>query len=66
MSAQEVEYVKVIFFERYKITENIHSIGSWFCICHQYSGCQLIKDFIKGQKDIVAFANFKIHLIFGN
>ena len=66
MSTQEVEYVKVIFFERYKITENIHSIGSWFCICHQYSGSQLIKDFIKGQKDIVAFANFKIHLIFGN
>ena len=25
-------------------------IGSCFCICHQYSGCQLIKDFIKGQK----------------
>ena len=49
-SAQEVEYVKAIFFECYKIIENLHSIGSWFCICHQYSGCQLIKDFIKGQK----------------
>ena len=50
MPAQEVEYVKSIFFECYKIIENIHSIGSWFCICHQYSGCQLIKDFVKDQK----------------
>ena len=66
MSAQEVQYVKAIFFECYKIIENIHSIGSWFCICHQYSGCELIKYFIKVQKDIVAFDNFKIHLIFEN
>ena len=48
MSAQEVEYLRAIFFECYKIIENLHSIGSWFCICHQYSGCQLIKDFMKG------------------
>ena len=25
-------------------------IGFWICICHHYSGCQLIKDFVKGQK----------------
>ena len=46
MSAQEVEYVKAIFGECYKIIENIHLIGSWVCIFHQYSGCQLIKDFV--------------------
>ena len=46
MSAQEVEYVKAILGERYKIIENIHLIGSWVCIFHQYSGCQLIKDFV--------------------
>ena len=40
MSFQEVEYVKLIFFECYKIIENVHLIGSWFCICHQYSGYQ--------------------------
>ena len=39
MSAQEVEYIKAIFLSRF-----------WFSFCHQYSGCQLIKDFIKGQK----------------
>ena len=50
MSPQEVEYVKGIFFECYKIIENIHSTGFWFCICNQYSGCLLIKDFIKSQK----------------
>ena len=69
MSAQEVKYVKSIFFfffECYKIVENIHMIGSWFYICHQYSGCQLIKDFIKGQKTYITFSNFKIHLIFGS
>ena len=30
MSAQEVEYVKAIFFECYKIIENIHSIDLGF------------------------------------
>ena len=59
MSAQEVQYVKAIFFECYKIIENIHSIGSWFCICHQYSGCQLIKDFIKGQKRYCCIFQFQ-------
>ena len=58
-SAQEVEYVKAIFFECYKIIENLHSIGSWFCICHQYSGCQLIKDFIKGQKRYCCICQFQ-------
>ena len=43
--------MKSIFFACYKIIENIHLIGCWFCICHQYSGCQLIKDFVKRQKD---------------
>ena len=59
MSAQEVEYVKAIFFECYNIIENIQSIGSWFCICHQYSGCQVIKDFIKGQKRYCCICQFQ-------
>ena len=42
--------MKSIFFRHYEIIENVHSIGSCFCICHQYSGCQLIKDFVKRQK----------------
>ena len=29
MSAQEVQYIQAVFFECYKIIENIHSIGSW-------------------------------------
>ena len=59
MSAQEVEYIQAIFFECYKIIENIHSIGSWFCIWHQYSGCQLIKGFIKGQKRYCYISQFQ-------
>ena len=50
VSFQEVDHVKSIFFQCYKIIENVHSIGSWFYISHQYSGCQLIKDFVKRQK----------------
>ena len=59
MPAQEVEYVKAIFFECYKIIENIHSTGSWFCIWHQYSGCQLIKDFVKDQKRYCCIHQFQ-------
>ena len=59
MFAQEGEYVKVIFFEGYKIIENIHSVGSWLCICYQYSRCQLIKDFIKGQKRYCCICQFQ-------
>ena len=59
MPAQEVEYVKAIFFECYKSIENIHSIGSWFCICHQYSGCQLKKDFVKDQKRYCFICQFQ-------
>ena len=42
-----------------KIIENIHSIGYWFCICIQYSGCQLRKDFIKGQKIYCCICQFQ-------
>ena len=58
MSAQEVEYVKAIFLSAI-IIENIHSIGSWFCICQQYSDCQFIKDFIKGQKRYCCICQFQ-------
>ena len=59
MSAQEGEYVKVIFFGSYKIIENIHSIGSWLCICYQYSCCQFIKDFKNGQKRYCCICQFQ-------
>ena len=59
MSTQEVEYIKAIFWGCYKTIENIHSIESWFCIYHQHSGCQLIKDFIKGQKRYCCICQFQ-------
>ena len=34
-------------------------MGSWFCICHQYSGCQLIKDFVKCQKRYCCICQFQ-------
>ena len=39
--------------------KNVHSIRSWFCICHQYSGCPLIKDFIKRQKRYCCICQFQ-------
>ena len=59
MSVQEVQYVKSTFFECYKIIENVNSIRSWFCICHQYSGCQLMKDFLKRQKRYCCIYQFQ-------
>ena len=59
MSVQEVQYVKSTFFECYKIIENVHPIRSWFCICHQYSGCQLMKDFLKRQKRYCCIYQFQ-------
>ena len=53
MSFLEVEYAKLVFFECYKINENIQSIGSWYCICHQYSGCQEVHNFNKERKEIL-------------
>ena len=38
-----------VFFECHKIIENMQSIGSWYCICHQYSGCQEVHNFIKNE-----------------
>ena len=59
MSFQEVEYVKSVFFECHKIIENVHSIGSWFCICHQYSDYQLIKDFVWRQQRYCCICQFQ-------
>ena len=59
MSFQEVKYVKSVFFDCYKIIANVHSTGSWFYICHQYSGCQLIKDFVKCQKRYCFICQFQ-------
>ena len=59
MSSIERRAGGIIFFEYYKIIENIHSIGSWFCIYHQYSDCQLIKNFIKGQKKYCYICQFQ-------
>ena len=66
MSFLEVENTKYIFFECYKIIENIQSVGSWYCLCHEYSECQEIKIFIKMKGDTTVYITFKTHLICGN
>ena len=59
MSFLEVENTKYIFFECYKIIENIQSVGSWYCMCHEYLGCQEIKNFIKNERRYCCMCQFQ-------
>ena len=59
MSFLEEENTKCIFFECYKIIENIQSVGSWYCMCHEYLGCQEIKNFIKNERRYCCMCQFQ-------
>ena len=50
MTAKEVDYLKSLFFETYKVIENMHKQGDWFCFSYRCQGCQTLKDFLKRQK----------------
>ena len=59
MAFLEAEYSKSVFFEYYKIIENIQSIGSWYCICHEYSGYQKTHSFIKNKRRYCCVCQFQ-------
>ena len=50
MSSVEVDQVKQTFYDCYKVIDNIHSTGFWYCRCHVFSGCQTILSFLKNNK----------------
>ena len=45
MSSGEVDHVKELFFECYKIIENMHLLGNLFCCCYRCHGCPSLKHF---------------------
>ena len=50
MSSKEVDYVKTLFFESFKIIENMHTIGHWFCVCQYYSSCCSLENLLRLKK----------------
>ena len=70
MSSVEVDQVKQTFYDCYKVIDNIHSTGFWYCRCHVFSGCQTILSFLKNNKRYCfvcqfqdAFSLFELHKI---
>ena len=50
MSFVEVDEIKQIFYNCYKIIDNIQSTGFWYCQCHEFSGCPTILSFLRNDK----------------
>ena len=70
MSFAEVNEAKRMFYECYKIIDNILSKGFWYCRCHEYSGCPTILNFLKNDKRYCyvcqfqdEFSFFRLHKI---
>ena len=65
MSSKEVDYVKTLFFESFKVIENMHTIGHWFCVCQYYSGCRSLEKILRLKKDTAVSVNSRTGLIYG-
>ena len=50
MSSKEIDHVKTLFFESFKIIENMHTIGYWFFVCQYSSGCHSLGIFLRLKK----------------
>ena len=59
MSSGEVDHGKELFFECYKIIENMHSLGNLFCHCYQCHGCPSLKNFLKEEKRYCSICVFQ-------
>ena len=59
MSLAEVTEAKQMFYECYKIIDNILSKGFWYCHCHEYSGCPTILNFLKNDKRYCYVSQFQ-------
>ena len=59
ISSGEVDHVKELFFECYKIIENMHSLGNLFCHCYQCHGCPSLKNILKEEKRYCSICVFQ-------
>ena len=59
MSSGEVDLVKELFCECYKIIENMHSLGKLFCHCYRCHGCLSLKNFLKEEKRYCSICVFQ-------
>ena len=59
MSSGEVDLVKELFCECYKIIENMHSLGKLFCHCYRCHGCPSLKNFLKEEKRYCSICVFQ-------
>ena len=39
-----------MFYEYYRIIDNILSKGFWYCRCYEYSGCPIVLSYLKNDK----------------
>ena len=60
MTFQHLDYTKKVFFECFKLIENVKSVD--ICLCEKYHGCQSIENFQKIKRDTVAPVSFRIDL----
>ena len=59
MYSKDVDYIKTLFFESFKIIKNMHTIGHWFCLCRYYSGCRSLEIFLRLKKEPAVSVNFR-------
>ena len=59
MYSKDVDYIKTLFFESFKIIKNMHTIGHWFCLCQYYSGCRSLEIFLRLKKEPAVSVNFR-------
>ena len=58
MSSKEIDHVKTLFFESFKIIENMHTIGYWFFVCQYSSGCHSLGIFLRLKKRYCCICQF--------
>ena len=57
--SKDVDYIKTLFFESFKIIKNMHTVGHWFCLCQYYSGCRSLEIFLRLKKEPAVSVNFR-------
>ena len=57
MTFQHVDYTKKVFFECFKLIENVQSVD--ICLCEKYCGCQSIENFQKNKKRYCCVCQFQ-------
>ena len=53
-----------MFYECYKIIDNILSKGFWYCHCYEYSGCPTVLSYLKNDKRCCCVCQFQDYFSF--